>query len=159
MKRGRPAYYTSAARLQRKIDAYFKNCPDYVEITAFDKNSGNFVTYKKYTPTISGLILFLGFSDRKMFYEYEKRKEFSHTIKNARERIANEYEKQLWNDKCTGAIFALKNLGWKDVPEENKNSGDDIKEKYLKSLENMYADKVGEQQIQPESTEVPKQTT
>ena len=66
MKRGRPAFYTSAERLQRKIDAYFKNCPDFVELTAFDKNNGNFVTYKKYTPTISGLVLFLGFSDRKM---------------------------------------------------------------------------------------------
>lgn len=157
MKRGRPAFYTSPERLQRKIDAYFNNCPDFIIISTFDKNSGDFVTYKKYTPTISGLVLFLGFSDRKMFYEYEKRPLFSHTIKNARERIANEYEKQLWNDKCTGAIFALKNLGWKDTAEVTHNAGDDIREKYLKSLENMYADKVGEQQIQPESKEVPEQ--
>ena len=159
MAGGRPAFYTSAARLQRKIDAYFKNCPDFIVISAFDKNSGDFVTYKKYTPTISGLVLFLGFSDRKSFYEYENKPEFSHTIKNARERIANEYEKQLWNDKCTGAIFALKNLGWKDSAEITHNSGEDIREKYLKSLENMYADKVGEQQIQPESKKIFKQKT
>lgn len=159
MKRGRPAFYTSAERLQRKIDAYFKNCPDYVIMQEYDTKNGKVVEYKKLTPTISGLMLFLGFSERSMFYEYEKRPEFSDTIKKARIRITNEYEKQLHNKSCTGAIFALKNLGWKDNAEITHNAGDSIREKYLKSLENMYADKVGEQQIQSKGTEVPKQAT
>ncbi len=156
-KGGRPAFYTSAERLQRKIDAYFKDCPDYITIKEYDGKNGCFVEYNKTTPTVSGLVKFLGFSDRKSFYEYENKPEFTHTIKNARTRIANEYEKQLYNKSCTGAIFALKNLGWKDTAEVTHNAGEDIREKYLKSLENMYADKVGEQQIQSESKEVPEQ--
>jgi len=42
---------------------------------------------------------------------------FCDTIKNARLRIEHEYEKQLYMDKCTGAIFALKNFGWRDKVE------------------------------------------
>lgn len=46
-----------------------------------------------------------------------------------------------------------------ELPKDNNFvvADDSLREKYLKSLENMYADKVGEQQIQPESKEVPKQ--
>ena len=88
------------------------------------KNLLNFVEYKKYTPTITGLALFLGFNSRQSMLDYEKKEEFSCTIKNARLRIEHEYEKQLHLDKCTGAIFALKNFGWKDKTEdklEDKN--------------------------------------
>lgn len=46
-----------------------------------------------------------------------------------------------------------------ELPKDNNfiMPDDNLREKYLKSLENMYADKVGEQQIQSESKEVPKQ--
>ncbi|NJO00400.1 MAG: hypothetical protein HC880_00795 [Bacteroidia bacterium] len=73
-----------------------------------------FVEYKECRPTISGLVLFLGFCDIHSFYDYGRRPEFSTTIKNARERIVNIYEQMLGNANCTGAIFALKNFGWKD---------------------------------------------
>ena len=45
-----------------------------------------------------------------------------------------------------------------ELPKDNNFvvADDSLREKYLKSLENMYADKVGEQQIQPESKEVPE---
>lgn len=48
-----------------------------------------------------------------------------------------------------------------ELPKDNNFvvADDSLREKYLKSLENMYADKVGEQQIQPESKEIPKQKT
>lgn len=115
---GRPPKYKNAAELQQKIDEYFTNCPDTRTLAALDKNSGEFVTYQLSTPTITGLALFLGFCDRCSFYEYERKSEFTHTIKKARLKIENEYEKQLYSDKCSGAIFALKNLGWKDKTEQ-----------------------------------------
>lgn len=114
---GRPPIYKTPAELQKKIDEYFKNCPDKKILTGFDKNSGQFVTYEMTTPIISGLVSFLGFASRQSFYDYENNEEFSYTIKKARLRIETEYEKQLYMDKCTGAIFALKNLGWKDASQ------------------------------------------
>lgn len=136
-KGGRPPKYSNAKTMQAKIDEYFKNCPDFVELQAFDKSSGEFVTYKKLTPTMCGLGLFLGFSARSAFYEYENKPKFTDTIKRARLRIENEYEKQLYNDKCTGAIFALKNLGWKDKQETEVTATVSTQETYLKHLENM----------------------
>ncbi len=115
---GRPPKFKTAAEIQKKIDEYFKNCPDYRTLSFFDKNSGEVIEHKIPTPTISGLALYLGFCDRHSFYDYENNPEFSHTIKKARFRIEREYEKQLYNDKCPGAIFALKNLGWKDKVEQ-----------------------------------------
>lgn len=121
---GRPPKFKSEKQLQAKIDEYFTNCPDTRTLTAFDKNSGEFVTYQLSTPTITGLALFLGFCDRRSFYEYEQKAEFTHAIKKARLKIENEYEKQLPNPNNSGIIFALKNLGWKDRTEQeivNKN--------------------------------------
>ncbi len=115
---GRPPIYKTSAELQKKIDEYFKNCPDKKTLTAFDKKSGEFVTYEIATPIISGLVSYLGFESRQSFYDYENKLEFSYTIKKARLRIETEYEKQLYMDKCTGAIFALKNLGWKDTSQK-----------------------------------------
>jgi hypothetical protein len=67
-------------------------------------------------PTITGLCLFLGFCNRQSFYDYEKRPEFSDSIKSARTRIEMEYEEMLQTGTPTGAIFALKNFDWKDTP-------------------------------------------
>lgn len=121
---GRPPIYKTPAELQKKIDEYFKNCPDKKTLTAFDKNSGQFVTLDVPTPIISGLVSYLGFESRQSFYDYEAKPEFSYTIKKARLRIETEYEKQLYMDKCTGAIFALKNLGWKDVSQKELTGKD-----------------------------------
>lgn len=121
---GRPPIFKTPAELQKKIDEYFKNCPDKKTLTAFDKNSGKFVSCSVPTPIISGLASYLGFESRQSFYDYENKEEFSYTIKKARLRIETEYEKQLYMDKCTGAIFALKNLGWKDVSQKELTGKD-----------------------------------
>ena len=136
-KRGRKPKISDVEIMEAKIDDYFKNCPDKVILSSFDKNSGEWVTYDKKTPTVSGLALFLGFCSRAAFYEYEKKPEFKDTIKKARFRIENEYEKQLYNDKCTGAIFALKNLGWKDKTETEVTAGESTQEAFLKHLKEL----------------------
>lgn len=120
----RPPKYKSAKQLQQKIDEYFKNCPDFRVLTFIDKNTSELKTEKVATPTITGLALFLGFCSRQSFYDYENQPNFSYTIKKARLKIENEYEKQLPNPNNSGIIFALKNLGWKDRTEQeivNKN--------------------------------------
>lgn len=136
-KRGRPRKISDVEVLQNKINNYFENCPDYIIITGFDKNEGEFVEYKKYTPTMTGLALHLGFTSRQSMLDYEKNPEFSCTIKKARLRIEHEYEKQLYMDKCTGAIFALKNFGWKDKTETEVTATVSTQEAFLKHLKEM----------------------
>jgi hypothetical protein len=74
-------------------------------------------------PTITGLVLHLGFESRQSFYDYEQKPQFTYTIKRARLFIEHEYEKGLHSGSPTGAIFALKNFGWKDK-HETEISGD-----------------------------------
>jgi hypothetical protein len=130
---GRPPTFGSAKRLERKINYYFKT---------------------EKSPTVSGLAYYLGFASKQSLYDYEKIPEFSYPIKRARLLLEDFHEKGLNGQYSSGHIFALKNMGWSDKQEITHNAADDIREKYLKSLENMYADKVGEQQIQPKSKEV-----
>ncbi len=113
MPAGRPPYYNNAEDLQKKIDEYFKGGHRTKTIKGIE------------VPmiTITDLVLFLGFCDRASFYDYEKQKEFTYTIKKARTFIEREYE-ELLRENPTAAIFALKNFGWFDKQQfettENK---------------------------------------
>ena len=80
-KGGRPRKYNDVDKMQQKIDEYFDIGVDYVTITAFDKQTGEFVEYKKTTPTITGLALYLGFVSRQSMFDYEAKPEFSDIIK------------------------------------------------------------------------------
>lgn len=97
---GRPPKYETPEELEKKIDEYFE------DVTK---------------PTITGLALFLGFESRQSFYDYEKNGNFSYIIKRARLHIESIYEESLHSQSCTGAIFALKNFGWKDKQEVEQN--------------------------------------
>jgi len=98
---GRPAKFDEPAALQEKVEEYF--------IWAKNENNG--------IKTITGLALFLGFESRQSIYDYEKDGEYSYIIKNARMRVEEGYEERLHTGIPTGAIFALKNMGWKDKVE------------------------------------------
>jgi hypothetical protein len=115
MAAGRPPLFKSPEDLQAKIDEYF-------ELLHVDIKDKDLHTHSDSTPTITGLVLFLGFCDRHSFYDYEKKKEFTHTIKKARLRVENWYEKSLLAGQASGTIFALKNLGWKDKTEQDINA-------------------------------------
>ena len=67
--------------------------------------------------TISDLVLFLGFNDRKRFFAYEAHPLFGDSIKKARVMIEREYEMLLRTNCGGGPIFALKNFGWIDKHE------------------------------------------
>ena len=113
---GRPPKYKTTEKLQDKIDEYFNE-----GVAKRDVVVGRGATRKVVKipiPTITGLVLYCGFSDRSSFYDLEKQEKFSHTIKKARTRIENCYEEMVHIvNNPAGAIFALKNFGWKDKIE------------------------------------------
>jgi hypothetical protein len=74
--------------------------------------------------TLSGLALHLGFDSLQAFEAYEKNGRFASIAKRARLKIESEYEKMLHQQPSTGAIFALKSLGWM---EKQAAKADDAK--------------------------------
>ncbi len=111
MPAGSPPIFDSPEALQRSIDTYFKEGVTIKKVvvgkTAIDVE----------VPTITGLCYFIGFESRQSFYDYEKRSEFSYTVKRARLFIEKHYEEMLQTGNTTGAIFALKNFDWTDKQE------------------------------------------
>lgn len=109
--------YKTVKELEDAIDAYFETCKDELVYNndgevATDK-SGNPI-FIPHPPTVAGLALYLGFADRQSIYDYKGLEEFSCTIKNAITRIEEYAEQHLYIGRATGAIFWLKNHGWKD---------------------------------------------
>jgi hypothetical protein len=101
-KSGRPPKFSKKEDLQSKGDQFFKLCED-----------------NKKPKTICGLTLALGFKSRDTLYEYEKKPLFSDTIKRLRLKCEEYYEERLSANNPTGAIFALKNMDWKDKQENS----------------------------------------
>ena len=121
-------FYKTPKELQEAVDEYFEN-PETE--TLYIEGQPHEVPIL----TITGLALRLGFCSRQSFYDYEKRDKFSYTIKRARTFIENNYEKLLQKNNVTGAIFALKNLGWKDKSEVDTNVNLTTSEQWLDELE------------------------
>jgi hypothetical protein len=107
MAAGRPSKFKSAEELEGMINNYFESLK-YVDSDDRERMEPS---------TITGLALALGFCDRQSLNDYEKKEEFSFIVKRARLMVENSYEKQMLSKSCTGAIFALKNMGWKDKTE------------------------------------------
>ncbi|MBC7399750.1 MAG: hypothetical protein H7289_07370 [Mucilaginibacter sp.] len=63
-------------------------------------------------PTLAGLALHLGFNSKEDLDIYEQRGRFKFVIKQARLRVMTYYESRLYAPNPTGAMFALKNMGW-----------------------------------------------
>lgn len=104
-KAGQPPIYDSPEELKEKIIEYFESLGE----------DGK--------PKITDLALFLGFASRQSIYDYKDRPQFSYIIKRACMVIESYYEGRLSENSPTGAIFALKNMGWIDkVENENRNT-------------------------------------
>jgi hypothetical protein len=98
-KVGRPPKWNTPEELQADIDRYFAECERTQEPL-----------------TITGLALALD-TYRETLMDYQNKDEFSYTIKRAKQKIENAYEKRLIQNGRAGDIFALKNFGWKDKQE------------------------------------------
>lgn len=98
----RPKKYTKASEMQKKIDAYFKECD---------------AKGKPYTITGLGLALDMSRQD---LLNYSKDNEFFDTIKKAKQKCEAYAEEQLYLGKNTaGVIFNMKNnYNWKDKTEQ-----------------------------------------
>lgn len=119
---GRPPKYKTPEEMQAAIDEYFEAHKPKPMLN----EDGKVLTTAKGSPiielnppTISGLALHLGFSNRTSLYEYEKESEFSDTIKTARSRCEEFIESNgmSGNIPPAVAIFSLKNYGWTDKQE------------------------------------------
>lgn len=108
---GRPALFETVESLESAIQAYF------------DKQIEN-----NGIITVSGLSYALGFASRQSLQDYKERVEFSYVIKRAVLFVECCYEEKLSGTSPTGAIFALKNMGWKDKTETELSGGLEVKQ-------------------------------
>lgn len=95
---GRPPVFNTPEELIIKIEEYI-----------------NLTIQKRGKLRITDLVIHCGFESRQSFYDLEKRDGFSYIIKRARMFIESQYESLLQDGLGAGAIFALKNMGWKDT--------------------------------------------
>lgn len=110
---GRPPLYDDPLVMEAKIDQYFDRIEAEGDI-----------------PTIAELVYELGFCERGALLYYEKKPEFSSTVKRARLRIEKDRTKRLVSqgNPTAGLIFDLvNNHGYKN-PQHVKHSGDEDKD-------------------------------
>jgi hypothetical protein len=124
--------------LDSLIAAYFTHIAGkyhFEDVPAKGKNADEVTRQKVWDcepepPTISELAFYLGFESRAAFEQYELDGEFAPAVKRARLRVEAAYEKKLHQQSPTGAIFALKNLGWGE--RDKAVSADDLTPPVLK---------------------------
>ena len=134
---GRPPIYNNVEELEAKILQYFTD--GYRKKMIKVRLGRNEYEYQE-VPfiTITGLVLYLGFCDRASFYDYEKKPEFSYSLRKARTFIEQEYE-ELLRENPTAAIFALKQFSWRETQyldqTVNEYLHDDLKEETVENLQ------------------------
>ena len=112
----------------------------YVDHEQFDEAVDQYIADCKVDekkPTITGLVLALGFSSRGSLMRYEQNPEFRDSVRRARLLIENSYEEDLRQRGMSpvGSIFALKNLGdWKDKRDVELSGEDDFMEALFTKL-------------------------
>lgn len=115
---GRPTFYKTPKELEKKLDAYFAWWHRW-KVIGKDAQDNDI---KIPMITMTDLAIYLWFDSRQSLYDYEKedRKtpEFAYLIRRARLHIEREYEERLWSNAPTWAIFALKNMWWRDKSEQ-----------------------------------------
>lgn len=132
MSAGRPPIHTDPNEVDRLIEDYFEWIKGEGEdrFRSVKNKDGDLVDQLYWhwirepePPTVTGLALHLGFCDKKSLYDYAAKPEFLHSIKKGLSKIEQAHEKALFGDKCTGNIFALKNMGWDDKRNVDVTSG------------------------------------
>ena len=124
---GRPPKYDDPEVMQKLIDLYFYTCKANQStdregmLSGFSEEKLSIINdIECFIPTVSGLAYLLNMSTE-TFRDYgsdERHKEFSATVKRAKQRIEMSLEQRLAGNNVTGAIFNLKNnFKWKDKQE------------------------------------------
>lgn len=116
---GRPPRYKSKEDIEEKIERYFKSCggeilTDKEGMPVLDKY-GQPVRINQHPPTVTGLALALGFTNRQALLNYQSKREFVDTITRAKSKVEEYAEERLFDkDGSGGAQFSLRNnfKGW-----------------------------------------------
>jgi hypothetical protein len=119
-------FFTTSNELLNRINAYF----NYIEGEYYLENksathskaqadSKQKIWMREPEPaTLTGLAIFLGFHSRQAFEKYEENGRFANVLKSGRLRVEAIYEKKLHLlSSASGAIFALKSMGWNEKTE------------------------------------------
>lgn len=96
---------TTPAEFERRAEAYFARCEE-----------------EKSPVTFSGLLLALGLAGRKKLEALARRPEFEEAVSRALLHVENFYEQGL-RGSASGAVMALKNLGWHDSAQADRSEG------------------------------------
>jgi len=140
--RSKPPKFT-AIKLNQLIDAYFIHINGEYHLDAKPAKTTKATTTPEVKvwdrqpepATITGLALYLGFSSRQAFDNYEDTGKHALLLKRGRLRIEAEYEKKLHQQPASGAIFALRSMGWNEKTEEKINIDPSAKTLKIKILE------------------------
>ncbi len=106
--------YQDPAEVEKLIDAYFKACEGHI---LTDPQTGKYVYDKfgqpiiidSHPPTVTGLALALGFTNRQSLLNYQGRPAFRDIITKAKSRVEQYTEERLFDrDGSNGAQFSLK---------------------------------------------------
>jgi hypothetical protein len=118
-------YFSNADDLADRIDGYFRYIQGeyHLEPTAPTKTKNTetgtttqVVWDRQPEPALlTGLALFLEFASMNDFVAYEQKGRYKKTLRKARLRVEVEYEKKLHMPAPTGAMFALRCMGWADT--------------------------------------------
>ena len=77
--------------------------------------------------TFAGLALHLGFNSLQAFDAYIENGKYNEALKFGRLQVEASYERKLHAQSATGAIFALKNMGWNERSEAKPQTADSPK--------------------------------
>ncbi|RYZ98516.1 MAG: hypothetical protein EOP47_19175 [Sphingobacteriaceae bacterium] len=148
--------FISDTALQQQIDAYFtliEGKYHFEELPVKTTKGQPETTRQKVwdcegqPATLSGLVLFLGFESRRDFDTYEATGKFAGTLKRGRLRVETEYEKKLHYQSPTGAIFALKSLGWMERADDRSSIHDAVAKLHIEIIESNYAPANSENEV------------
>lgn len=121
-------YFYTAAELTDRVEGYFSSIrgapkPETkTQLRSRKKESDtskDIAIGKEGEPALlTGLALYLGFCSLDDFEAYEQKGVYKKILKEARLRVEVEYERRLHQPAPTGAIFALRCMGWSDKARE-----------------------------------------
>lgn len=113
---GRPRKLPTPEAFKAKADAYF------AAVDAYNKTPEGILRPRPLM--ITSLALALGLSSRQELFDYSTYEGYEDVVAAARARVEEGYEHRLHGTTPTGAIFALKNMGWKDERTIDTKSSD-----------------------------------
>lgn len=131
MPGGRPRKFQTVEEMEEAIEAYFKKCD--ARTTPMSLKGVGLIDVPHPEPyTVQGLSVHLDLTTEGLM-EYERREEFSGTVKKAKARVEANKVVNMLDGKGFGAgyIFDLKhNHGWKDKQEIEQSGTQEIIVRY-----------------------------